>query len=55
MNVKVDRSQCDFSNLTQVTDMIEACHTCLGYVFSEIQAMANTTPRFLADVDGFVS
>ena len=35
--------------------MIEACPTCLGYVFSEIQATVNTTPRVLADVDGFVT
>ena len=36
--------------------MIEAYSTCMGYMFSEIQAiLSNTTPRFLADVDGFVS
>ena len=27
-----------FPNSTQDTDMVEACPTCLGYVFSEIQA-----------------
>ena len=27
-----------FSNSTQITDMIEVCPTCLGYMFPEIQA-----------------
>ena len=35
--------------------MIEACPTCLGYVFLEIQAPAeNTTSIFLTDADEFI-
>ena len=33
--------------------MIEACPTCLGYV--KFRLLSNSAPRFLADVDGFVS
>ena len=43
------------SNSTQVMDMIEACPTCLGYVFSEIQATVKYYTNILPDVDGFVS
>ena len=40
----------------QVKDMIEACPTCLGYVFSQMQATVGYyTQDFIADVDGFVS
>ena len=42
--------------------MIEACPTCLGYVFffkyisfPKSGLLSNTTQRFLADADGFVS
>ena len=43
--------------------MMEACPTCLGdtvYVFFRDMSrksglLSNTTPRFLADADGFVS
>ena len=35
--------------------MIEACLTCLGYVFSEIQATVEKYTKILADVDGIVS
>ena len=40
--------------------MIEACPTCLRYVFLKIELkienlISNTTPRFLDDADGFVS
>ena len=49
-----------FPNSTQVADMIEACTTCLGYVFSEIRAVTmvtvrDYTPMFLADADELVS
>ena len=35
--------------------MMGACPTSLGYVFSKLGPLSNTTPRFLADVDGSVS
>ena len=40
--------------------MIEACPTCLEYFFLDMffwkyGLLSNTTPRFLADADGFVS
>ena len=35
--------------------MIEACPTCLGYMFSEIRATIEYYTNILADADGFVS